>query len=171
MIRIRDVAQRLNLSITTVSRALDGYDDVAEETRQLVVRTAHEMGYTPNRAARQLRRHRAEVIGYILPADKPQFSDAFFSEFIAGLGDEASIHSYDLLVSSAAPDSTEEQAAYQRWVQAGKVDGIILNRIRLHDWRIQYLAGQKMPFACVERSLDAFDFIGVESGSYSGFVE
>jgi len=171
MITIRDVANRLNLSITTVSRALDGYDDVAEKTRQLVVLTASEMGYTPNRAARQLRRQRADTIGYILPVHKPQFADPYFSEFIAGLGDETSMHNYDLLVSSAAPDSTEEQAAYQRWVQGGKVDGIIVNRICLHDWRIQYLTSQKIPFVCFERSLDTFDFIGVESDSYSGFLE
>jgi LacI family transcriptional regulator len=44
------VAKRLNLSITTVSRALDGYDDVAEGTRALVAHTAQEMGYEPNRS-------------------------------------------------------------------------------------------------------------------------
>jgi DNA-binding LacI/PurR family transcriptional regulator len=75
---IRDVARRLNLSITTVSRALDGYDDVSEETRQLVIRTAQEMGYVPNQAARQLRRRRSDTIGYILPAYTPRFSDPFF---------------------------------------------------------------------------------------------
>ena len=48
-ITIRDVARKLNLSITTVSRALDGYDDVAEETRVAnVIRIAREMGYVPN---------------------------------------------------------------------------------------------------------------------------
>ena len=87
MITIRDVAKKLNLSITTVSRALDGYSDVAEETRQRVIQTAAEMGYVPNQAARQLRRHRADTIGYILPAHSPRFSDPFFAEFIAGLGD------------------------------------------------------------------------------------
>ena len=60
---IRDVAKRLNLSITTVSRALDGYSDVAEDTRQKVIETAQEMGYVPTRAARQLRRKRTETIG------------------------------------------------------------------------------------------------------------
>jgi len=172
MITIRDVAKKLGLSITTVSRALDGYADVAAETRELVVRTARDMGYTPNRAARQLRRQRAEAIGYILPADKPQFSDVFFSEFIAGLGDEASLHNYELLVSSVSPGSDAEQAIYRRWVQAGKIDGVILNRIRLRDWRVQYLNNQKkIPFVCLERSLDAYDFIGVESGSYSAMLE
>lgn len=171
MVRIRDVAKQLNLSITTVSRALDGYDDVAERTRQLVVRTAQEMGYTPNRAARQLRRKHAEAIGYILPAARPLFSDAFLSEFISGLGDEAALHNYDLLISVAKPDSPEEQAAYQRWIQSGKVDGLVLNRVRLHDWRIQYLTEQKIPFVCLERSMDSFEFFGVEVDSYNGFRE
>jgi hypothetical protein len=60
---IRDVAKKLNLSITTISRALDGYDDVAEGTRKLVIKTAHEMGYVPNRAAHQLRRQQTDTIG------------------------------------------------------------------------------------------------------------
>ena len=89
---IKDVAKKLNLSITTVSRALDGYDDVAESTRELVVMTARKMGYTPNRAARQLRRQQNDTIGYILPTEKPQFADPFYSEFIAGLGDVVSPH-------------------------------------------------------------------------------
>lgn len=171
MVRIRDVARQLNLSITTVSRALDGYNDVAEHTRQLVVRTAQEMGYTPNRAARQLRRKHAETIGYIMPSAKPVFSDAFLSEFISGLGDEAALHNYDMLISVAKPDSPEERAAYQRWVQSGKVDGLVLNRIRLSDWRVQYLTEQKIPFVCLERSLDAFEFLGVELDSHSAFLE
>ena len=61
-ISIRDVAKKINLSITTVSRALDGYDDVSEETRNKVLRTAAEMGYIPNRAARQLRRKRTPLL-------------------------------------------------------------------------------------------------------------
>lgn len=161
-ITIRDVARKLNLSITTVSRALDGYDDVAEETRQLVVQTAHEMGYVPNQAARQLRRKRSDTIGYILPADKPRFSDPFFAELIAGLGDEASTHGFDLLVSSAPPGSSVERQAYERWTHGRKVDGIVLNRMHLNDWRVQYLANAQFPFVTLERSLDPFDYPSVE---------
>jgi LacI family transcriptional regulator len=161
-VTIRDVAQKLNLSITTISRALDGYEDVSEDTRRLVIQTAQEMGYAPNQAARQLRRKRADSIGYILPADRPRFSDPFFAEFVAGLGDEASMHDLDLLVSSAPPDSLFEQRAYERWIHSHKVDGIILNRMRLYDWRVQYLARIDFPFATFERSLDAVAYPSVE---------
>lgn len=161
-ITIRDVAKKLNLSITTVSRALDGYDDVAEETRLLIIKTSHEMGYVPNQAARQLRRQRSDTIGYILPADTPRFSDPFFAEFTAGLGDEASAHGFDLLVSAAPQGSQTEQQAYERWVRGRKVDGIVLNRIHLHDWRVQYLALTHFPFVTLERSLDPHDYPSVE---------
>ena len=161
-ITIRDVAKHLKLSTTTVSRALDGYDDVAEETRQLIIKTAHEMGYVPNQAARQLRRKRSDTIGYILPTDTPRFSDPFFAEFTAGLGDEASTHGFDLLVSTAPPGSLAERQAYERWTHSRKVDGIVLNHIHLMDWRVQYLAQAQFPFVTLERSLDAYDYPSVE---------
>lgn len=161
-ITIRDVARRLNLSITTVSRALDGYADVAEETRQLIVKTAQEMGYVPNQAARQLRRRRSDTLGYILPADKPRFFDPFFAEFTAGLGDEAALHSFDLLVSTAPPGTAMEQRAYERWVHGRKVDGMVLNRLHNHDWRVQYLSEANFPFVTLERSLDPYEYPSVE---------
>lgn len=168
---IRDVARQLNLSITTVSRALDGYDDVASSTRKLVIQTAREMGYFPNRAARQLRRMRTDTIGYIIPMVSSGFADPFFSEFIAGLGDEASINNYDLLVTTAAPASPEEKALYQRWVQSGKVDGVIINRVRLSDWRLNYLAEQNIPHVCLERSPSQAQFIGIEVDAWGGMME
>jgi LacI family transcriptional regulator len=148
---IRDVAKKLNLSITTVSRALDGYDDVAEQTREMVVKTARQMGYSPNRAARQLRRQKAETIGFILPASAQQFSEAFFSEFIAGLGHELSLHNYDLLVSAADSEKSEHDL-YERWANSGKVDGFILSRLRVRDWRIKFLAEQNLPFASLSHT-------------------
>jgi LacI family transcriptional regulator len=170
-ITLRDVAKRLNLSPTTVSRALDGYDDVAESTRKLVIETAQEMGYAPNRAARQLRRRQTDTIGYIIPSNNVGFADPFFSEFIAGLGDEASAHNYDLLVTTAPPASPSEKSQYQRWVQGGKVDGMVINRVHLDDWRLHYLAEQGTPHISLERSLAQLDFIGVEVDSFNGFLE
>jgi LacI family transcriptional regulator len=145
-VTIRDVARRLKLSITTVSRALDGYDDVAEGTRERVVRVARQMGYVPSRAARELRRKRADAIGFIMPTLKPRFADPFYSEFIAGLADEAASKNFDLLVSAAPPQAEAEQAAYRRWVQSHRVDGVVLARLRLKDWRVHYLAEIGLPF-------------------------
>ena len=167
-VTIHDVARRLNLSITTVSRALDGYDDVAEDTRSRVIQTANEMGYVPSRAARQLRRHQAEAIGYVLPTTTPRFTDPYFSEFIGGLGDELSGCNFDLLVSTAPPGDKEEKEQYQRWVHGRRVDGIVLSRIRLRDWRIQYLSAEGIPFVTTAHSHDPVDFPFVEVDGQAG---
>jgi LacI family transcriptional regulator len=154
---IRDVAKKLNLSITTVSRALDGYDDVAEKTRQLVIEKAKQMDYVPNRAARQLRLQRAETMGFIIPSTSKRFDEAFFTEFIAGLGEELSNQNFDLLVSNATTDEGERNL-YHRWVNSRKVDGFILNRIHRHDWRVNYLSQVGMPFVALGKSHDGLNY-------------
>jgi len=169
-VTIRDVAKRLNLSITTVSRALDGYDDVAEPTRQRVIRAAQEMGYAPSHTARQLRRNRADAIGYILPTSGPRFTDPFFSEFIAGLGDEATLHNLDLLISTAAPDQPAERQMYERWVHSRRVDGIVLSRMRAHDWRVEYLIKNKFPVVALGHTLLSIDLPYVEVDARAGFA-
>jgi LacI family transcriptional regulator len=157
MTTIRDVANQLHISIATVSRALDGYYDVAEDTRQLVIRTAQEMGYTPNRAARQLRRQKAETIGFIIPTIAQRFDEPYFMEFIAGMGDELSGTNFDLLVANATTMEMEMNL-YERWVNSRKVDGFILNRISIYDWRVQYLTKANVPFVSLGKSDDGIDY-------------
>lgn len=154
---IRDVAKKLDLSITTVSRALDGYDDVAEQTRQLVIKTAKNMDYVPNRAARQLRLQKMETVGFVIPSISKRFDEAFFTEFIAGLGEELSTQNFDLLVSNATTDEGE-RTLYHRWVNSHKVDGFILNRLHKHDWRVNYLTEQDIPFVALGKSQDGLNY-------------
>jgi LacI family transcriptional regulator len=154
---IHDVAKKLNLSITTVSRALDGYDDVAEQTRQLVIEAAKQMDYVPNRAARQLRLQKAETMGFIIPSTSKRFDEAFFTEFIAGLGEELSTRNFDLLVSNATTEEIEGNL-YHRWVNSRKVDGFILSGVHKHDWRVNYLSQGDIPFVALGKSHDGLNY-------------
>lgn len=167
---IRDVAKRLNLSITTVSRALDGYDDVAQQTRELVTKTANKMGYAPNRAARQLRRQQAETIGFIIPSISKRFDESFFAEFIAGIGEELSSNHFDLLVANATTDKGERDL-YHRWVNSRKVDGFILNRIRKHDWRVNYLSQWNIPFVALGKSQDGINYPCIRIDGTDAYLE
>lgn len=170
-VTIRDIAKKLGLSIGAVSRAMDGYPDISEETRERVVQAANEMGYVPNRAARQLRRKKADAIGYVLPSQAPRFADPFFTEFIAGLGDETARHPFDLTISIAPPGEAAEKHLYQSWVQGRKVDGFILTHLRLQDWRVEYLLEQSIPFSVLESIPDPRPFPRVDIDRRSGIIE
>jgi DNA-binding LacI/PurR family transcriptional regulator len=167
---IHDVAKKLNVSIYTVSRALDGYDDVADQTRELVIKTANEMGYVPNRAARQLRRQKTETIGFILPSISKRFNEPFFTEFISALGDELSSKNFDLLISNATTDDAERNL-YQRWVNSRKVDGFILSRIRRYDWRVNFLSQWGVPFVALGKSQDVLKYPTIRIEAAGAYLE
>jgi LacI family transcriptional regulator len=167
-VTLKDIAQEVGVSVTTVSRGLAGYDDVAEETRQRIQAVADELGYHPNIMARRLQKQRTDTLGFIMPTFGPRFSDPFFSEFIAGIGTEAASHSYDILVSTHAPDSKQEREAYQRAARGGWVDGLIVVRTREDDPRIKLLCEKEFPFVAFGRTDCEFKFPFVDEDSAAG---
>lgn len=164
---LKDVARTVGVSVTTVSRALAGYPDVAEETRRRIQKAAEELGYQPHPTARRLRTKKTDTLGFILPTFAPRFTDPFFAEFIAGVGNKAAEHDYDLLVSTHSPDSEEERRAYARAVRGGWVDGLIVVRTRENDSRIRLLCERGFPFVAFGRTDDELEFPYVdEDGAY-----
>ncbi len=160
-VTLKDLAEETGFSITTVSRALAGYSDVSEKTRQLIMETARQLGYQPNLLARQLKSRRTETLGIILPSYGPYLSDPFFTEFLAGVGSEAGNLSYDLLLGTHTT-AADELAAYRRMVGGGRVDGMIVLRTRRRDPRIQYLHDIGMPVVAFGRSDMDFPFSYVD---------
>lgn len=167
-IKLKDLAARLGLSITTVSRALAGYGDVAESTRLRVLQAAEEMGYVPDVTARRLQKGRTDTIGFVIPTAGPRFSDPYFSELLAGIGNEAARHSFDLLVSTRAPDTPEEDAAYRHKAEGRMVDGLLVVRTRVKDRRIEYLSRTGFPFVVFGRSDLDVDFPFVDEDGFRG---
>lgn len=167
-VTLKDIANRLGISVTTVSRGLAGYSDVAEDTRARIVATADSLGYQPNLMAQRLQKQRTDTLGFIMPTFGPRFSDPFFSEFIAGIGTEAANQHYDLLVSTHAPDSPQEQQAYNRAVRRGWVDGLIVVRTREDDARIKMLCEHDFPFVAFGRTDCDLDFPFVDEDSAAG---
>lgn len=165
-ITLQDIADRLGVSVATVSRALAGYSDVADSTRQRVLKAAKEMGYRPNIIARRLQQQRTETLGFIIPTHGPRFSDPFFSELLAGIGNEAAEREYDLLVSTRPPE--EEMRVYERMVREQRVDGMLVVRTRHQDPRIAYLIEQNFPFVAFGRSDVSVDFPYVDVNGEAG---
>lgn len=167
-VTLKDLALELGLSITTVSRALAGYSDVAEATRRRVMEAADAMGYVPDASARRLRMGRTDTIGFVIPTSGPRFSDPYFSELLAGMGNEAARSNYDLLVSTRPPDTPEEDATYRRLVEGRLVDGMLVVRTRVSDRRIAYLSEIGFPFVSFGRSDLGVDFPYVDEDGYKG---
>jgi LacI family transcriptional regulator len=165
-VTIKDIAKEVGLSVTTVSRALNDYDDVNAETKALIQKTANDMGYIPNSLAQRFQKKKTDTIGLILPTFGPRFSDPFFSELLAGIGNRAAIYGYDLLVSTRPPGE-DELLAYRQMVQGHRVDGLVVVRTRQQDERIHYLNEVDFPFVSFGRTDDDLDYPYVdEDGAY-----
>ena len=117
---IRDVARRASVSVASVSRALNGLDNVRSETRERILCAVTELGYVPNAAARSLSLARAHAIGVVLP----DLHGEFFSECVRGMDREASRRGYLLLLSNMHEDS--EQSALALRAMRGRVDGLLV---------------------------------------------
>lgn len=141
---LKQLAEHLNLSQTTVSRALNGYPEVGAETRRRVDEAARKLGYRPNPYAMRLATGRANAIGHVLPSDRLLLIDPHFSDFIAGAGDVYSAANFDVMLHVGGPE--QEEAVYRRYAQTGAVDGVVVMGPRLTDLRIGLLTELKIPF-------------------------
>jgi LacI family transcriptional regulator len=141
---LKQLSKHLNLSQTTVSRALNGYPEVNEETRRRVDEVARRVGYRPNPHAMRLATGRSHAIGHVLPSDKMLQIDPHFSDFIAGAGDVYSAKGFDVMLHVGG--SEDEQTVYRRYAQSGAVDGVVVMGPRLNDWRIDLLTELELPF-------------------------
>jgi LacI family transcriptional regulator len=167
-VTLKDIARRSGYSVTTVSRALTGYNDVNAETRRHIAEIAESLGYQPNLLARQLRAQRTRTLGLITPSSDNSISAEFFSQLLLAISDAASHNGYDLLISAQAPGE-QEMHAYRRIIGGNRVDGMILARTRQHDPRIAYLKQRNHPFVVNGRAapdeVSDFPYIDVDSQS------
>src|SRR3954453_8308991 len=117
---IRDVARRAHLSVATVSRALNGFDNVSEAAKERVAEAVRVPGFVPHAGARILSLAPTNAIGVVLP----DLHGEFFSEIVRGMDREASRRGYLLLLSNLHAGSA--QAAQALRAMRGRVDGLIV---------------------------------------------
>jgi LacI family transcriptional regulator len=167
---LRSLASDLGLSITTVSRALDGYEDVAIKTRDRVNKAASAIGYRPNSAARRLRKGSSETIALVMPTEPGRFYEPVFVELLAVIGERLAARHYDLMLLAARPGE-EEIAAYKRIIKDRRADACIIVRTRRHDERIVMLQEAGLPFVCHGRTETHHPYAFVDGDGETGFRE
>lgn len=170
MSSLRALAQRLGLSITTVSRALDNYPDVAPATRERVQHAAREANYRPHSAARRLRKGTGETVAFVLPAQPGHFHEPVFADLLAAIGERLAAQHHDLILLAARP-GLEEMATYRRLVESGRADAFILARTRRKDERVAYLEAKGVPFICHGRTETKHPYAFVDGDGEAGFGE
>lgn len=141
---LKELSRLLNLSTTTVSRALNGYPEVNADTRARVAAAARRHGYAPNQFAKRLATGRAQAIGHVIPISRHQMINPLFADFMAGAGEAYSIAGYDMVLS-VVPEADEAEA-YRTMAVQRRVDGVIVHEPRLRDPRIDLLHGLGLPF-------------------------
>ena len=150
---LKQLAEHLKLSQTTVSRALNGYPEVNEDTRKRVLAAARQLNYAPNARAKGLATGRAMAIGHVIPVStKHEMVNPVFGDFIAGAGESYSRAGYEMVLSLV--DDRDEEKAYRAIKAKGHVDGIIVHGPRMSDPRIGLLTELGLPFVVHGRASD-----------------
>lgn len=148
---LTEFATKLGLSVSTVSRALNGYSDVSESTRRKIFEAAEKLGYVANPAARGLRKRTSGLIAFVLSYPQKQFANPIFLDMLVGIDERIRETEFQLVVTSA-PSIEAELDCFKRLVEKQRVDGLIFARTRKHDDRITYLQSRGVPFVTHGRS-------------------
>ena len=160
---IRQLAQHLDISIGTVSRALNGKPDVNDETRRRVLAAAEELGYVANQSGRSLRQGTTNVIGLMIESSKETLEngDNFFLGLTGGLQSVFARHKLDL-VMLPCPSEEDSQEYLKRMVARRVVDAMIISATQRVDKRIDFLAKAKIPFVALGRSASGGNYTWID---------
>ena len=146
---IRDVAARAGVSSAAVSLAFNDRPGISVATRERILRTARDMGWTPNTAARSLSGQRVYAIGLVLARPAPMLGlEPFYMEFISGVESVLIQHRCSLMLRLV--NTAQEEIEVQReWWQGRQVDGSLLVDLQSSDPRIEQLAHIGLPAVVV----------------------
>lgn len=165
MATIVDVAKHAGVSVATVSRVLNGKTKVREELRLRVMDSVKSLEYTPNAAARNLRRNESGTILILAP----NITNPYYTHIIAGIGDAAHEHGYSSFLCNTANDRTREKELLTR-LEHQQADGAILLATELGaEWLIPY--ARKFPIVQCSEFDPNVDVVHVSINNYSAATE
>lgn len=121
MITLKDLAQKLGVSVSTVSKALNDSSEISEGTAQRIKALAKYYNYQPNRMALSLKKNQTKTIGVIIP----NILNRFFAKVLFGIQEEATKLGYNIIVCLSNESIQKEKESLQL-LSNGSVDGFIL---------------------------------------------
>ena len=142
------MAERANVSVTTVSHVINETRPVSDELRQRVLAAMDELGYQPNLLARSLRQGKTHTIGMIIPDN----ANPFFAEMARGVEDASFEQGYSVILCNS-DGNLDKELLYANVLAEKRVDGIIFVAAGLSIERILDLQARRMPLVVVDRDL------------------
>ncbi|MCL4549223.1 MAG: LacI family transcriptional regulator [Bacteroidetes bacterium] len=121
-VTLNDIAQKLGVSIITVSKALRGHPDISSSTSELIKKAATELGYSPNLMARSLASRKSNTIGVVLP----EIAHHFFSSIIDHIYIYATLNDYQIFLT-VSQENSELQKKQIQTLLSMRVEGIIIS--------------------------------------------
>ena len=151
---MKDIANVLNISIATVSRALREMPEIHEDTRRSVMRVAEELDYQPNQLAKNLVKSRTRTIGIIVP----NLSYYFFSALLNSIEEAAMQTGYSVLVCQSNESSLREKTHVQNLMRS-QVEGFIISlpRDTSNGEHVERLVRKNIPLVLVDRYSDSLE--------------
>lgn len=146
---IADIAEALDVSKTTVSRAISGKGRIGSATRERVMNYIEEHDYKPNMVAKGLANSCTYNIGVAMPEKYGMADAAFFVDCLAGVHQAVAARGYDIVLTIC---DNIDMSNLERMIARRKVDGIVLMRTFVEDHAIQMLKDEEVPFVVVGRS-------------------
>ncbi|MGX9417759.1 LacI family DNA-binding transcriptional regulator [Vibrio sp. WJH972] len=162
---ISQLAKDLNLAKSTVSRALNSYPDISLETRDRVQKRAKEIGYVPNSVAQRLKLGKSNTIGVVLPPPlaSGSYIEPFYSTMLGSLVPELEKSGFQLLVTTQnTAVSDDDVGSYQKMVQRGHVDALLILRTRVNDKRVALAVQNDFPFITYGRTQNEMPYAWVD---------
>jgi LacI family transcriptional regulator len=143
-VTIKTIAQAAGVSPAAVSKALNGYTDIGEETRNRIIRISAEMGYTPNALARNLVKKTSDILGLLIP----DISTPIYAEIFKGIDAEAKRRGFNLFLCDTNRKK-EFEVSYIKTLMENRARGIIVAPVDNDAGHILELTKGRMPLVFV----------------------
>lgn len=149
-VTIKDIAKAAGVSVTTVSRALNGYRDIRPDTRKRVIQIAEELNYRPSGIARSLVMKRSQTIGLIVSEmTRSRMGHHFLFDVICGVNDRARALGYDLILATTSSDE-QHVVPYMELCHRRHLDGVIMLGVRTNDPYLHEVLQSSIPCVLID---------------------
>jgi LacI family transcriptional regulator len=164
-ITLRDISKALNISVSTVSRALTDSHEIGEETKKLVLAYAKAHNYIPNRMARSLKVGKTKSIGVVICS----IDNSFVAQMLDGIDQACKDHGYQIIIMQSK-ESYEQEKACINLLYANGVDGIMISpSYQTSDFsHLKELQEQGFPIVLFDRITSEIDAHKVAVNNFKG---